>query len=432
MRILELHAPYFAPRWRREHDVVTWGTRAHCDLRSREPVVRLSEILALLPAGFEPDVILLGDDSNPLFVLGLEDAPCPVAMLSVDAHHHAAWHAPLASALDAVFVAQRDYLPAFWDAGAADAQWLPLWAPDDLPPPAADQAHAVAFVGSLDVRLHPERVAFLDAVRPRLPLVTAEGPYADVFTRSRIVLNQTVRGDLNARVFEAMACGALLLTERTGNGLLDLFEDGAELVTYPRGDVDAAVAAAERYLADEAARAAIAERGRARVHAAHLESHRAAEVLARLAAPPVARQAAARHAGVARAYCVLAHFAQRVRDLLPVPALADRLRAAYLAEAAALARGRTLAEPDRSAVLGALALERGETARALGHLAFAADHGGRPEDHLARIEALVRLGDVRRARDAVAALASAHPTYDLGRQWAAILSDVSVGQEVRA
>ena len=92
----------------------------------------------------------------------------------------------------------------------------------------------VSFVGSLDARLHPDRVALLDALRGRLPLHVAEGPYADVFTHSRIVLNQTVRGDLNARVFEALACGALLLTERTGNGLLDLFADGEELVTYAR------------------------------------------------------------------------------------------------------------------------------------------------------------------------------------------------------
>src|SRR5262249_11185838 len=187
-----------------------------------------------------------GDDSNPLLVLGLEEASCPVALLSIDTHHHAGWHAPLARAMDLALVAQRDYLPAFAAAGAPHARWLPLWAPDDLPAPAREKTIAVSFVGSLDAALHPERVALLAALPPRLPLHVGAGPYAEVFGRSRIVFNQTVRGDLNGRVFEAMACGAMLLTERTGNGLTDLFADGEELITYPRGDVEAIVAAGER------------------------------------------------------------------------------------------------------------------------------------------------------------------------------------------
>ena len=70
MRILELHA-----------------------LRATEAVVTLDEVLARLPASWTPDLIVFGDDSRGLLVLGLEDAPCPTVMLSVDTHHHAWWHA---------------------------------------------------------------------------------------------------------------------------------------------------------------------------------------------------------------------------------------------------------------------------------------------------------------------------------------------------
>jgi hypothetical protein len=31
MRILEVHAPYFAARWRDQHDVVTWQVHADCE-----------------------------------------------------------------------------------------------------------------------------------------------------------------------------------------------------------------------------------------------------------------------------------------------------------------------------------------------------------------------------------------------------------------
>ena len=55
--------------------------------------------------------------------------------------------------------------------------------------------------------------------------------------------------------------------------------------------------------------------------------------------------------------------------------------------------------------------------------------GGRPEDHLARIEALVRAGDLGRAREAAARLVDDHPAYDLGPQWQAALG--AAGAEAR-
>src|SRR5262249_33743126 len=113
MRILELHAPYFRTAWRREHEVLCWGVDARCDLHAPEAVVTLDEVLARLPPSWTPDLIVLGDDSRGLLVLGLEDAPCPTVMLSVDTHHHAWWHAGLAAVHDVAFTAQRDLLPAF-------------------------------------------------------------------------------------------------------------------------------------------------------------------------------------------------------------------------------------------------------------------------------------------------------------------------------
>ena len=414
MRILTLHATYFTGHWRREHDVRTWGLDPYCDLRPTTPVVALGDILRALPAGWTPDLIFLGDDHRLLRVTGLDDAPCPTAMLSLDPVHAAGWQAPLASACDTVFVAQRDCLSVYEQAGASGARWLPLWAPDDLPPPEAGKSYGVAFVGALDRETHRERVALLGALRARLPLYAVAGPYADVFARAMIVLNDGARGELNGRVFEALGCGAFLLTPRTGNGLLDLFADGQELVTYPRGDVEALVATAARYLNDERVRTAIGERGRARVQAGHCERHRAAEVLAHAARPAAPRPSTVRSAGAARAYCQLAHEAGRLVGVFPGEPLYPRLRAAYLDAAAALAAGPRLAEPDRRAVAGLVALTSGRTDEAVAHLALAAEQGGQLEDRLGRIEAFVCAGDLRRARAEAETLCAAHPDYELG------------------
>jgi len=413
MRILVLHAPYFRARWRAEgHDVVAWGPHPDCDVVAPDAPVALDAVLRTLPRGFAPDLVLFGDDCLLLRVLGLEAAPCPTVMLSIDAHHNAGWHGPLSAAFDAACVAQRDYLDAYRGFGSPAVHWLPCWAPDDAPPPAPAKRHAVSFVGTLHPRLNPDRVALMEALRARIPLHLASGAWGEVFATSRIVLNQTVKGDLNARVFEAMACGALLLTERTANGLFALFREGEHLVTYPRGDVEAVVAAVRRWLGDEPGRAAIAARGHAEVRARHLESHRAAALLAHAGAAPARRPAVAK-GGAARAYTMLAEYARRLAEVHPAESFYPAARRAYVAAAAALAADPDLAEVDRRAVLGMIALERGRPAEAAHHFAWAATHGGRPEDHLRRIESLLHTGDVRAARDAADALAAAHPSYEL-------------------
>jgi hypothetical protein len=47
-------------------------------------------------------------------------------------------------------------------------------------------------------------------------------------------------------------------------------------------------------------------------------------------------------------------------------------------------------------------------------LGIAAEQGGRVEDLLGRIEALVYAGDLRRARAAAETLCAVHPDYQLG------------------
>jgi hypothetical protein len=273
-------------------------------------------------------------------------------------------------------------------------------------------------------------VAFVDALKPRLPgLHASSGAWQEVYGRSRMVLNQTVGGDLNFRVFEGLASGALLVTERTGNGLEHLFTDGEHLVTYPRGDVDAVVGLVEHYRNADTERRAIAEHGRVRVLAQHCEHHRADEVLGRMIAPGARPSARQRHTGMARAYCVLAHGAGNLARRLRDSQLYPRLRELYLSAATVLAHGRHVEEPDRSAVLGMVAIERGQAERGLALLTEAIQGGGRPEDHLLRIETLIRLGDFPKARVAAEFLATSHPSYELGSPLVAALGVLEQANE---
>jgi hypothetical protein len=83
-----------------------------------------------------------------------------------------------------------------------------------------------------------------------------------------------VKGDLNFRTFEAMVCGATLLTERINNGQEELFIPDTHLVTYKHNDVEEA-ADKINWLLDNPQRCReIAEAGRAEVLSKHMAEHR--------------------------------------------------------------------------------------------------------------------------------------------------------------
>jgi hypothetical protein len=98
-----------------------------------------------------------------------------------------------------------------------------------------------------------------------------------VYSQSQIVINPIIGGILNMRVFEASACGALLLTERVDNGQNDLFKENEHFVSFKGRDE--ALAQIERYLADSAARQKVAAAGKAWTIAHHTYDHRATEML---------------------------------------------------------------------------------------------------------------------------------------------------------
>ena len=85
---------------------------------------------------------------------------------------------------------------------------------------------------------------------------------------------------MNMRVFEAIACGSMLMTNNlSDNGLADLFRDGVHLATYRDGDdlLDKLAF----YLERESLRERIAAAGRAEAIAKHTYAHRMETILRR-------------------------------------------------------------------------------------------------------------------------------------------------------
>lgn len=84
---------------------------------------------------------------------------------------------------------------------------------------------------------------------------------------------------VNQRVFDVPACGAFLLTDRRP-ALEELFEVGEEVIAY--ADIDEIDDLARFYLRNDAAREAVAAKGRSRVLREHTYRHRLGEIVRRL------------------------------------------------------------------------------------------------------------------------------------------------------
>lgn len=255
------------------HTVVTCGMRSIHDVQLPHPMLSLEWVLNRCPEGFEPDRILILDESGPIFITGIEESGIPTLFYSVDCHHHAALHCYAAVNFSQTLIAQKDYTAAFEELGVSP-QWFPLWASRYFEP-SEEKEHDATFVGTLDATLNPERVTFFEELQKISPIYCTMGAFWEIFPKSKIVVNQTVKGDLNFRVFEAMMSGAVLLTEESENGLSDIFIPDTHLVTYKKGNVEEAAAKINHLLANADVCAAIGAAGRQEVLAKHCAEHRA-------------------------------------------------------------------------------------------------------------------------------------------------------------
>ncbi len=280
MRIITLDGLDFVSAFKKlGHDVLSIGTSKNCSVCLQEPL-SLKRLRAILASKqFEPDLILWSDQCKPPQVIGIETLNTVVMGYSIDQYCNP-WHQPYSIAFDMILVAQRDYVEIFANEyPARPARWFPLFCAMDRDKDTGESRDIpVGFVGTVTGSINTRRAPFLAQFKKRCPLVVKQGDYVPIFNRCRIVLNQSAASELNFRVFQAMACGAVLLTEEAENGLTELFAPGTHLLTYPRDDAAAAAQIARQAL-DNPHLEAIAHAGRDRVHQRHSDMARAREII---------------------------------------------------------------------------------------------------------------------------------------------------------
>jgi glycosyltransferase involved in cell wall biosynthesis/predicted SAM-dependent methyltransferase len=242
-----------------------------------------ADLLAGMPQDFSPDLFLFVD-SGPRHIepdIDVIDAP-KIAWL-IDSHVNFDSRLSMARYFDCVFLAQKEQVQPFRDAGIAQVEWLPLACSPELHAIApCDRDLDVAYVGSFSAEESGRRAELLRGVGEHYPnhFMGRAWPaeLAKIYARAKIVVNAAVGNDVNMRVFEALASGALLLTD-AAEGLHDLFRDGEHLVVY-HSEADL-YEKLDYYLAHPAEREAIAAAGRAEVLAKHTYARRMEQMLRR-------------------------------------------------------------------------------------------------------------------------------------------------------
>ncbi|WP_419784095.1 glycosyltransferase family protein [Maridesulfovibrio sp.] len=226
--------------------------------------------------GTEPFAVIYADKSIAPPIAGVENFPCLTIFHCIDTHIHS-WYPLYAQGFDICLVSLKDHLERFSPRlKESRILWFPPIAMDHDQPADMEKEWDLLFVGTVDAELTPERKIFLDKVAEKIPgLHVTKGRFRELFPRAKVVLNIAERGDLNFRVFEALACGSCLLTPKIDNGLFDLFEDEVHLVTYEPNNAADLIEKFNMLLDDDELRERIARQGNELIEREHRIINRA-------------------------------------------------------------------------------------------------------------------------------------------------------------
>ncbi|MCP9447195.1 MAG: glycosyltransferase [Nitrospira sp.] len=244
--------------------------------------VHVPDILSNI--NFNPDAILFIEGGTmQVFPVALEQVNCLTAWYGIDTHMDYRKHLSIGRLFDITFVAQKEYVARLKADGLLQVEWLPLGFPTELLPASPpDRTFDIAYVGSDQAAVHPERHALLQALR-RERFTSWFGRASPremgrIYSSAKVVFNKSIHNDVNMRVFEAAGCGAVLVTDRiSDNGIEELFDEGVHYVTY--SDESSLVAIVKELLSDSVRCALMGDSARRHVLERHTYRHRAQRVL---------------------------------------------------------------------------------------------------------------------------------------------------------
>ncbi|MGC9054520.1 MAG: glycosyltransferase family protein, partial [Candidatus Hydrogenedens sp.] len=291
-------ARYFEFAFEKDHDVITSGFRCPEDLLykwgfqnpppyppQRIPTSfgdkRIENLLAGIPSGYPSDFYIYVDSGLKTVDPMIDMLNIPRVAYLIDTHLDFQTRLEIAKHFDIVFLAQQSHVKLFKEQGVRYVFWLPLaCCPELYPQKELSRDIDVSYVGSLSPDEGDKRRRLLMKVAEIFPnhYIGKKWPLemGEVYSRSKIVVNSAINYDLNMRVFEGMAGGALLVTD-PADSILELFEDGKDLVIY-ENEKDL-IEKIRYYLEHKEEREQIARQGQQKVLESHTYYHRCQQII---------------------------------------------------------------------------------------------------------------------------------------------------------
>lgn len=309
------------------HQVIAFNDRDHLfpgrlrrkiHLLQKLSVETISRGLLRLAGQIRPDFVLItgGHRITRRALQGLSGWKIPTMLWTMDAPKPSDIMLTTASWYHSIFCQGSEYIDIFGKQGIKGTRWLPMACDPEIhrrvDVPAADRrkfGSDIVFVGSY----YPHRAEALQGLAefqpgiwgpgweelppdsPLRPFLrgahTAPETWIRAYAASKIVLSVHYRDlhkrfpvhQASPRVFEAMACGAFVLTDRQKD-VLALFKDGEHLVTF--ADVQDLRAKVGYYLQHPDERRRIAEAGMREVQDKHTYIHRVRDLLVHIGQSP--------------------------------------------------------------------------------------------------------------------------------------------------
>ncbi len=240
-----------------------------------------SEFICSAIEKFKPDLIFQGDHSGPLIHTGLENYSIPKVWYAVDVHLHYQWYKHYAVIFDQVFCAQKKFVEMM-STYNPNVEWMPLFYSQCKSQfvPWNKREYAISFVGTMDAKKNPERVELFENLKSRgIEVLVTTGKYDNIYSRSKIVINQSVADDLNLRFFEATGCGALLITDGLSHSMNEILEPGEDFLLYEHGNIGDLIDKIKWAEQNDSTAEIMAKRAQEKILKNHLEMHRAIRVL---------------------------------------------------------------------------------------------------------------------------------------------------------
>ena len=248
-----------------DFDTITFGVWSEADIQV-SGLPSLQEILDLLPPNWSPDYLILWRPEYGYIPLGLEHAKFPSAMLVSD------WYLAFSDSIEAAWRVDMVVTGTlgeriFRTAGFDNVMAMPMlgYQPEidgKFTQPTGNRDIDVYVGGNANWIIHRQReqiVAELLGLPAAVRLV--HGPYVsrerynNLLGRSKIVVNQTVIGEINMKVYEVAAAGACLFVEEDNLDILNYLVPGESVVLFNRENLLEKV---EYYLGRDSEREGIA------------------------------------------------------------------------------------------------------------------------------------------------------------------------------